>query len=126
MCYTEGISDVDLEVYSHPLWKRFVKKLTPADKNILAIRVSEAIWAPTRRFYQRPLKNGERCSCFFCDEPHASAKHFFVNCSKFEKLRLQLQVQFNVPSSWWEKQPRFTSKSGWITFETLNPGSHMQ
>jgi len=126
ICATEGISDVDLEVYSHPPWKRFVKKLTPTDKNILAIRVSEAIWTPTRRFYQRPLKNGEHCSCFFCDEPHASAKHFFVNCSKFEKLRLQLQVQFIVPSSWWEKQPRCTSKSGWITFETLNPGSHMQ
>ena len=117
---SEGISDVDLEIFSHPLWKRFVKNLTPTDKNILTIWLSGAIWTPTRRFYQREPKNGQHCSCFFCEEPHASAKHFFVNCPKFEKLRLQLQVQFNVPSSWWEKQPRCTSKSGWITFDSCS------
>ena len=34
-----GISDVGLEVYSHPLWKKFVKKLTPTEKNIFNHRV---------------------------------------------------------------------------------------
>ena len=104
---TEGISDVDLEVCSHPLWKRFVKKLTPTDKNILAICVCH-------------------CSCFFCDEPHARAKHLFVNCSKFEKLRLQLQVQFNVPSSWWEKTASLYQQKQlgylWLLYRPWIPG----
>ena len=105
---TEGISDVDLEVCSHPLWKRFVKKLTPTDKNILAIWVCH-------------------CSCFFCDEPHASAQHLFVNCSKFEKLNFKFSLMshplggknsFVVPAK--------AVGLPLALVQTLNPGSHMQ
>ena len=82
-----------------PFWgRKFVKKLTRTEKNTLSIWLSGAIWTPTRRFIQRPPKNDKRrCSCFFSDEPCASAKHFFVNCPSFENFRYQLQLQFYVP-----------------------------
>ncbi len=104
-----------------PFWgRKFVKKLTRTEKNTLSIWLSGAIWTPTRRFIQRPPKNDKRrCSCFFSDEPCASAKHFFVNCPSFENFRYQLQLQFYVPPTWWEKQP------GCSVAQTWNLVSHM-
>ena len=101
-----------------PFWgRKFVKKLARAEKNTLSIWLSGAIWTPTHRFIQRPPKNDQRrCSCFFSDEPCASAKHFFLNCPSFENFRYQLQLQFYVPPTWWEKQPCCSCKSGWIIF----------
>ena len=47
----------------------------------------------------------------------ASARHLWAECHKFKPKREALEAQFGMDSGWWQRQPRITSKSGWITFE---------
>ena len=114
---SEGVDNIDLEIYSHRKWKLFIKSLSFPDKNVLTIWQSGAIWTPTRRFF-RPNEQDARTACFWCDERQANAKHFFCHCPKFSDLRTQLQNQHDIPTEWWESQPRCTSKSGWLTFDS--------
>ena len=115
----EGISDVDLEIYSQPAWIQFRKKLSPEDQKILTIWRSGAVWTPTRRFYRPGSDQMDvRTTCQWCQAPQASARHFFAECPRFSDQRKFLEDKFNLSDLWWGRQPRCCAKTGWITFSS--------
>ena len=47
----------------------------------------------------------------------ASARHLWAECSHYDDLRASLQEEHGLDAGWWARQPRVTSKSGWVTYE---------
>ena len=113
----EGIGEVDREIYSQPAWIKFGKNLSSEDQKILTICRSGAVWTPTRRFYRPGSDQMDvRTSCKWCESPQASARHFFAERPRFDDQRMSLEAKFDIPNSWWGRQPRCCSKTGWVTF----------
>ena len=46
----------------------------------------------------------------------ASARHLWAECPKYDRLRASLQVEYGLDAGWWQRQPRVTAKSGWVTY----------
>ena len=104
---SEGISDVDIDASSHASWINWLRSLSNHRTFLLNIWRCGAISTPTRRQSSVP--------CSFCGFAFPSARHYWVECSRFDTTRQALTTEFNLPASFWTDQPRVTSKSGWIT-----------
>ena len=76
---------------------------------------ARAIWTPTRRYHRPRAPQPELTVCPFCGYEAASARHFWADCPRFNNARIELQSMHHIAASWWQCQPRCTSKSGWIT-----------
>ena len=50
-----------------------------------------------------------------CAAEPFQVQDLWAECKGTEAQRQELSREFEVPMSWWSKQPRITSKSGWIT-----------
>jgi hypothetical protein len=59
--------------------------------------------------------NGYSPACPHCGFEYGSARHLWQDCPRFEVARRQLGHEYDVHHDWWQRQPRVTSKSGWIT-----------
>ena len=111
------IGEVDLEIYSQPAWTQFRKNLSSEDKKILTIWRSGAVWTPTWRFYRPGSDQMDvRTPCKWCQTPQASSCHFFAERPSFDDQRMSLEAKFGIHNSWWGRQPRCCSKTGWVTF----------
>ena len=121
ICHTrfdaEGYDQINLDAYSSIAYKKITDNLSSSDLTCLFVWKSGAIKTPTRRFYKRPHEPESRKICPWCSFPRASARHFFVDCIRFEDLRFSLQNSHHIPPPWWANQPRCTSKSGWIVHQ---------
>ena len=107
---SEGCESIDMTAQSHSNWTKWRKSLTGLDRFYLRVFRAGAIRTPTR------LHNTQnQPTCPHCDCQLASARHFFAECPRFEPKRLRLQLQHQLPPTWFCRQPRVTSKSGWIT-----------
>ena len=104
---SEGISDVDIDASSHASWINWLRSLSNHRTFLLNIWRCGAISTPTRRQSSVP--------CSFCGCAFPSARHYWVECPRFDTTRQALATEFNLPASFWTDQPRVTSKSGWIT-----------
>ena len=115
---SEGISDVDLEVYSHPLWKKFVKKLTPTEKNIFNHRVIRGHLDPKTSVFLTTTQTWQTLFMFFLVRNHMPVLNtvsFIVPDSKI----LGIHFSFNLMSlPLGGKNNRCTCKSGWITLHS--------
>jgi hypothetical protein len=109
---SEEFEKIDIEASSQKVWKTYVKSLSFSDKSKLNIWRSGAIWTPTRRYH-----DGEAPRCIWCDAQWPSARHFIVECRRFQADRAAINTEFGIPAVWWGKQPRVTTKSGWITLK---------
>ena len=107
----EGIELIDIEACSSPPWKKWKKSLNCEQTRLLGIWRGGAILTPTRRFRGRDV----RAHCPWCSQTKASARHFWVECPRFQAKREKLQVEYSINPDWWALQPRVTSKTGWIT-----------
>ena len=116
ICHTrfdaEGYDQINLDAYSSKAYKKFTDNLSSSDLTCLLVWKSGAIKTPTRRFYRRPHEPESRKICPWCSFSRASARHFFVDCIRFEDLRFSLQNSHHIPPSWWANQPRCTSNRG--------------
>lgn len=110
----EGVGRVDVEVQSHPRWRRFVSKLPAGDKALLNVWRGGAVYTPTRRF---AFRGPGSSACPKCKDPLASARHFWAFCPALARERDALSREFGVPQAWWGLQPRVTAKTGWITLD---------
>lgn len=106
----EGIQDVDVNASSDPKWLKWRRQLNDHQRQLLHIWRAGAVWTPTRRW-----RGEEECRCPWCGHPHASARHFWAECEKFNGARVDLDRRFQLEPGWWQLQPRVTSKTGWIT-----------
>jgi hypothetical protein len=111
---SEAVDDIDVEASSSKTWSTWVRGLSDNDRTALNIWRGGAVRTPTRRYW-RPDYDGPLTQCPWCSAPQASARHFFVECPRFEDDRRRLQQQHNIPPTWWANQPRCTTKTGWIT-----------
>ena len=117
----EGLQHVDVEAMSHPTWKKWIKSLDEQDRRCLRIWRGGGIHTPTRRFSGRGGQPyDERAACRWCAHPWASARHFWQECDHFKAIRCELEVEFGISKDWWQRQPRCTSKTGWITLSAAN------
>jgi hypothetical protein len=107
---SEGFEQIDIEASSQKAWKTFARSLSCSDKSKLNVWRSGAVWTPTRRYH-----DGEAPRCVWCDYQWPSARHFIVECRRFKDDRKKISEDFAIPAGWWGKQPRVTTKSGWIT-----------
>lgn len=107
----EGLDRADVELLSHPRWKRWTRSLAP--QRALALRVwrGGAVLTPTRRWYQRVEAWS---ACPWCDHPRASARHFFAECPRLDRVRAWLSEAHGLPAGWWAAQPRAVAKTGWM------------
>ena len=94
-------------------FKDWRDSLPAADKLLLRIWRGGAIHTPTRRWYGRGDPQQMRCQ--YCDCQQASARHYWAECPYFESDPQRISAEYNVPRDWWQRQPRVTSKTGWIT-----------
>jgi hypothetical protein len=108
---SEGTEDVDVEAQSHQTWKRWVAGLSFEDAKRLRLWRAGAVGTPTRHGH----REGFSAACPWCDHPRASARHLWQECPRFEVMRRQLSLEYGIHPGWWQRQPRVTSKSGWIT-----------
>ena len=108
----EGLDCIDLEATSHKIFKQWTQSLPPREAAALCIWRSGAVWTPTRR---RRRRNACLTVCPWCNCEKASARRYFADCNAFSDLRQSLQNRFNIDQPWWTRQPRCTSKSGWVT-----------
>ena len=111
----EGVEDIDVDCTRHKVWCDWIKSLSPPDTTALCIWRSGAIWTPTRRYHRPRVPQPELTVCPFCGYEAASARHFWSDCPRFNNVRSELQSMHHIAASWWQSQPRCTSKSGWIT-----------
>ena len=111
----EGVEDIDVDCTRHKVWCDWIKSLSPPDTTALCIWRSGAIWTPTRRYHRPRAPQPELTVCPFCGYEAASARHFWADCPGFNNARSELQSMHHIAASWWQSQPRCTSKSGWIT-----------
>ena len=109
----EGLEDADVEITFTSTWTQWVKTLDVENRLWLRVWRGGAIRTPSRRH------RGEAGlqSCPYCAFPHASARHFWQNCQHFAAFRAELEAEFDIPSCWWQAQPRCTSKSGWVVYQ---------
>ena len=113
---SEGLEQADVEALSHPTWKKWVKSLDEDDRRCLRIWRGGAIYTPTRRYSSRAGQSEDvRAACSWCGHTRASARHFWQDCVHYEAIRCDLEVEYGIPKVWWRRQPRCTSKTGWIT-----------
>ena len=105
---SEGIDRVDLEASSHKRWTEWLKNLSAEQTKALDIFRSGAIQTPTR------LRSGAQCQ--WCGFAWPSARHYWQDCPHFATLRLAARRTYKLPPCFFLRQPRVTSKSGWITY----------
>ena len=111
----EGCDNVDFEASSAGPWKSFRKVLSPVESALVNIFRAGAVSTPTRR------GNLEKTTkCLWCDCQHASMHHFFTSCPRFDNERYYLSHLFGFDMSWFSRQPRITTKSGWIILSAHN------
>jgi len=104
----EGAADIDVEASSHHLWRSFLLSLGHEDRRTLHIWRAGGASTPTR--CQRMVST----ICPWCDHQYASARHFVVDCPKFEAARFTHFGTLPVSASWLSRQPRVSVKSGWV------------
>lgn len=92
----EGTDQIDIEAQSHADWKKWKATLSRAETTALAIWRGGAIRTPTRRYRQAGIDTG----CRWCDEPLASAHHFFTTCPHFANTRTNLQRKHRIQPTW--------------------------
>lgn len=57
----------------------------------------------------------------------ASARHLWADCPRFASRRAELAAAWGLDGIWWERQPRVTAKSGWITLgAVLSPAARQR
>lgn len=113
---SEGTDQIDLEASSNKLWKNFLSELTPKRKALLDIYRAGAAFSVTRRLHGD--EEEEAAWCEACNmEVRPSLRHLWAECQTFTPAREQIERCYSVPHTWWGRQPRVTSKSGWITMQ---------
>ena len=112
----EGLRQADIEAMSHPAWKRWMKSLDEEERRCLRVWRGGGIFTPTRRYGGRPgQQSSPLTACRWCEHPWASARHFWQECPHFDAIRWGLEEEYGISREWWQRQPRCTSKTGWIT-----------
>jgi hypothetical protein len=105
----EGIDHIDLEAQSCKVWTTWVASLNPTLAAWLRVWRGGAVRTRTRRWRDAAQQ------CAFCPCRHASARHLWADCPRFDAKRVELQLNVGVAPAWWAEQPRCTAASGWIT-----------
>ena len=103
-----GCHDIDVDASSQKIWKQFVASLGIVDARLLAVFRGGASSTLTR-------KSREITYCEFCRKAFPSLRHFWQECPRFQAERNRLCAKHGVTNEWFLRQPRCTSKSGWIT-----------
>ena len=116
----EGMQNIDLEATSSRTWTRWVAVLNEEQNMHLRIYRTGAVWSQTRT--QRKI--GEIPKCMWCDTQYPSFRHIWTECKRYDTVRSELQVEYGIASSWWQLQPRCTSKTGWITMTAHHCKDH--
>ena len=106
----EGIDEVDMVASSGGAWKLWLESLSNVDKFLLSTWV-----APCGLRRVGTVAGQVESRVASCAAEPSSARHLWAECSGTEAQRQELSREFEVPITWWSKQPRITSKSGWIT-----------
>jgi hypothetical protein len=109
----QGVEMVDVEALSCKEWKQWKSSLDEEDQHALRHWRAGVVASPSRQ-QNNPRRS---TSCPFCGAEMASARHLWAECERFSPKRKQLERQFGMDSGWWQRQPKITAKSGWITFE---------
>ena len=110
----EGVERVDIELQSHPIWKRWQNSLSYEARRLLRIWRAGAIRSPMR------LAKGKPAPCPWCAHDRASTRHFFEECPRFEARRQTLAAEGQFPACLFSEAPRVTSKTGWVTHDIAN------
>ena len=108
----EGIDNVDVEVLSDARWRTWKSQLSEAQKHALKHQRAGVVVAPSRQQNNPSRSTG----CPYCGKEMASARHLWAECPKYDRLRASLQVEYGLDAGWWQRQPRVTAKSGWVTY----------
>ena len=109
---SEGAAQIDLEAQSSRQWKRFLAAMSPQKLQTVAIIRGGAMWSNTRRYYKR---QPEKMCCSLCGAQRGSIRHYLVDCPHQAGLRETLAARYQTSPEWWARQPRITTKTGWIT-----------
>ena len=97
-----------MDASSHAGFKKWAKGLDQFEALCLEIFRSGAVKSKTR--------SREAAVCHLCGEPLPSFRHLWQECSAFDQKRAELARAHKLPGTFWRRQPRVTSKSGWITY----------
>ena len=113
----EGLERADVQVYSHPAWQQWKRRLTTEERTALNIFRGGATKTPTRRWSRAHPFAAVFCRCDYCGADWASARHQWAECPKWERQRRRLEQEHYLVPGWWTQQPRCTAKSGWTTVD---------
>ena len=111
----EGTADIDLQAQSHRSWTTWQRGLDGEEARQLSIWRGGAVATPTRRWCRGTGGEPERARCPHCGAPRCSARHLAVECPRYAELRDSLFTRLGMDAGWLARQPRVTTKSGWIT-----------
>lgn len=112
----EGHDRVCIEAQSAGPWTEWRRKLPTPDANALAVWRAGATRTPTRLCHTDGGP-GASTTCPFCTHPHASTRHWWAECPRFANDRANLAAAHGIDAGWWHRQPRVTSKTGWVTYD---------
>ena len=112
----EGIDNVDVEVLSDARWHTWKAQLSDAQRHALKHWRSGVVAAPSRQQNNPSRSTG----CPYFGKEMASARHLWAECPRFDQVRAVLQGDYGIDDGWWQKQPRVTAKSGWVTYAAAN------
>ena len=139
-----GIDLIDLEAASHPKWRAFLRTLNFRQRAQLDVRISRAIWNPTRRYsspndhripeaapsplekrHPPPVAKGSAPSrkaakaCTYCGYSSASSRHFVARCPAFARIRVFYARSFseNATEDLFDTLPDCTVKTAWVTID---------
>lgn len=118
----EGVNNIDLEANSRKPWQAYRDGLSAAEGSFLEIYRCGAIATQTRLF-EKEHRPDDLCICDHCGEQvWASMRHLMVECEGSTTERRMINRTFNIDDDWWQRQPRVTTKTGWITYEADRDG----
>jgi len=97
----EGCEDVCLATQASPLWRCWVRQLSPSQLSALQVWRAGAVHTPTRC-----TRNSTLWGCPHCAEQVCSARHLFSACPRCAALRECPSRKWNMPTTWWHQQPQ--------------------
>jgi hypothetical protein len=107
----EGCERIDVEAQSAKPWTEWRRRLSPSRARWVHLwRAAGVARSPTRRHHD----DAEAATCPLCGV-FASMRHLWAECPMYADARRRIGRKHQIPEAWWARQPRVTSKSGWIT-----------
>ena len=112
----EGIDEIDVHASSSKAYKKWRKSLAAGDIRLLQIFRGGAVRSATR------TNSGQAPElCHLCGQPvYPSIRHLWAECDSTAELRASVGKTHGIPAAWWKRQPRVTSKTGWVVLSAAH------